>query len=132
MARVGSGGGASASKQISDQIAQLKDWRGKMLAQLRTIVLAVDHGITEEFKWGTAVWAKDGLVCSAGAFKDHVKLNFFKGASLKDPKKLFNAGLDAKTSRSIDFQQGDKINAAGLKDLIGAAIAQNASKGKKK
>jgi len=132
MAKVDAKGGPSASKLISDQIAELGDWRGKMLEQLRKIVLGAAPEITEEFKWGVPVWSKNGLVCSAGAFKEHVKLNFFKGASLKDPKKLFNAGLDAKTSRSIDFRKGDKIDTAGLKDLIRAAAAFNASTGKKK
>ena len=132
MAKAGSGGGPTASLLISKQIAELGDWRGKMLEQLRKLVLGAAPGITEEFKWGVPVWSKNGLVCSAGAFKEHVKLNFFKGASLKDPTKLFNAGLDAKTSRSIDFRKGEKINADGLKDLIRAAAALNASTGKKK
>ncbi len=78
-------------------------------------------------RWGTAVWTHKGLVCSAGAFKDHVKLNFFKGASLKDPSRLFNAGLDAKTTRAIDFSEGDKIDASALKDLIRTAVALNSS-----
>jgi len=132
LAKAGSGGGPTASLLISKQIAELGDWRGKMLEQLRKLVLGAAPGITEEFKWGVPVWSKNGLVCSAGAFKEHVKLNFFKGASLKDPTKLFNAGLDAKTSRSIDFRKGEKINADGLKDLIRAAAALNASTGKKK
>jgi hypothetical protein len=88
---------------ISNQIAELADWRGAMLARLRKLILEADPDITEEWKWGTAVWDRNGLVCSAGAFKDHVKLNFFKGPSLDDPQGLFNAGLDAKTTRAIDF-----------------------------
>jgi len=78
------------------------------------------------------VWTRDGLVCSAGAFKDHVKLNFFNGASLKDPKGMFNAGLDAKNTRAIDFSEGDSIDASALKDLIRAAVAHNLSAGKKR
>ena len=78
------------------------------------------------------MWTHDGLVCSAGAFKDHVKLNFFKGTSLKDPKGMFNAGLDAKNTRAIDFSEGDNIDASGLKSLIRAAIAHNLSAGKKR
>ena len=81
--------------------------------------------------WGS-VWTRDGLVCSAGAFKDHVKLNFFSGASLKDPKGMFNAGLDAKNTRAIDFREGDSIDASALKDLIRAAVAHNLSAGKKR
>jgi len=125
MAKAGSG--QDASKLISKQIEELGDWRGKMLEQLRKLVLQSSPEITEEWKWGTAVWVSNGLVCSAGAFKDHVKINFFKGASLKDPKKLFNAGLDAKTTRAIDFGKGDKIETAALKDLVRAAVAENAS-----
>lgn len=120
------------SQLITNQIAELADWRGKMLARLRKLIHEADPDITEEWKWDTAVWTHKGNVCAAGAFKDHVKLNFFKGASLKDPKGLFNAGLDAKASRAIDFSEGDKINEAALKDLIRAAVAYNMSGGKKK
>jgi hypothetical protein len=118
------------SQLISNQIADLADWRGKTLAQLRELILKADPEITEEWKWGTAVWAKKELVCSAGAFKDHVKLNFFKGASLNDPKHLFNAGLDAKATRAIDFSEGDPIDTSALADLVRAAIAANVSGGK--
>src|SRR5262245_16119153 len=79
-------GDVSASQRISGLISDLGDWRGMMLARLRKVILASVPDLTEEWKWGTAVWTNKGLVCSAGAFKDHVKLNFFKGASLKDPK----------------------------------------------
>jgi len=122
----------NASARISKQIADLGDWRGKLLAQLRKLILEAAPGITEEWKWDTAVWAHNGLVCAAGAFKDHVKLNFFKGAALKDPKRLFNAGLDAKATRAIDFHEGEKIKDAALKELIRAAVALNQSAGKKK
>jgi hypothetical protein len=115
----------TASDQITRQIEDLPDWRGKVLARLRNLVLEAAPGITEEWKWGTAVWAHNGLACSAGVFKDHVKLNFFKGASLADPKKLFNAGLDAKATRAIDFAQGDTLNAPALKNLVRAAVALN-------
>lgn len=129
MTKADSGGGASPSQLITNQIAELGDWRGRMLDRLRKVILEAAPDITEEWKWDTAVWAHKGLVCSAGAFRDHVKLNFFKGASLKDPKGLFNAGLDAKTTRAIDFREGDKIDAAALKDLIRAAAAHNLSTG---
>jgi hypothetical protein len=122
---------SAASKQITKYIAETKDWRGKMVAQLRKLVLASAPGITEEWKWGTPVWSQNGLVCAAGVFKDHVKLNFFKGASLADPKRLFNSGLDAKATRSIDFHEGDKLNEPALKELVRAAVALN-SAGKKK
>ncbi len=120
------------SEQITKQIAELGDWRGKMLARLRKLILEADPDMTEEWKWGTGVWTHIGNVVSIGAFKDHVKVNFFKGASLKDPKGLFNAGLDAKATRAIDIHEGDKINEAALKELIRAAAAHNLSGGKKK
>jgi hypothetical protein len=120
------------SQRISDQIAELTNWRGETLARLRKVILEADPGITEEWKWGTAVWTKNGLVCSAGAFKDHVKLNFFQGASIKDPKGLFNAGMDAKATRAIDFIEGEEIDEKSLKDLIRAAAAYNNPGVKKK
>lgn len=132
MAKAGSKGSSSASKQITAQIAAVKDWRGELLARLRKLVLEAAPGITEEVKWGTPVWTKNGIVVSVGAFKEHVKLNFFKGASLKDPKKLFNAGLGAKGSRSIDFRKGDKVDPAALKALVREAVALDVVKSKKK
>ena len=119
------------SKNIDKQISDLSDWRGKKLSEIRRIVLATDLEIKEEWKWDTAVWVNNGLVCAGGVFKDHVKLNFFKGASLPDPNKLFNSGLEAKNSRSIDFKENDEINESVLKDLIAAAVEFN-SKAKNK
>lgn len=123
-------GSSDPSRLITNLIAELGDWRGKLLARLRKLILESDPDITEEWKWGTAVWTHEGLVCSAGAFKDHVKLNFFKGASLKDPKGLFNSGLDAKATRAIDFSEGDSIDTTSLKNLIRSAVALNLSGGK--
>jgi hypothetical protein len=120
------------SQLITNQIAELSDWRGKTLAWLRKLILDTDPEIQEEWKWGSAVWSRTGMICSAGVFKDHVKLNFFKGASLEDPKGLFNAGLDAKATRAIDFSEGSDVDEAALKDLIRAAIVHNMSEGKKK
>ncbi len=117
----------TASELITSQISSLADWRGALLARLRQLILEAAPGITEEWKWGTAVWSAKGNICSAGAFKDHVKLVFFKGASLKDPQGLFNAGLDAKGSRAIDFSEGSHIDETALKVLVRAAIAYNAS-----
>jgi hypothetical protein len=122
----------NASQLITNQIAELGDWRGRMLAELRKVILEADPGIIEDWKWGTAVWAHNGLLCSAGAFKDHVKLNFFKGASLDDPRGLFNAGLDAKATRAIDFSEGDHVDTAALTDLIRAAVALDLSTGSKR
>jgi hypothetical protein len=122
----------TASQLITNQIAELNDWRGAMLAQLRKLIHEADPELTEEWKWNTAVWTRNGLICAAGAFKDHVKVNFFKGASLKDPKHLFNAGLEAKATRAIDLSEGANLNAAALKDLIRAAVAYNLSAKPKK
>ena len=115
----------SASKLIDKQIAELPDWRGKTIARLRKIIHEADPEIVEEWKWNTAVFSHSGLVVAVGAFKGNVKMNFFQGASLPDPRRLFNAGLDAKKTRAIDFHESDKINEPALKDLIRAAVAQN-------
>lgn len=115
----------NASERIDKQIAELADWRGQMVARLRKLILEADPGITEEWKWDTAVWSHQGLVRSAGAFKKAVKLNFLQGASLEDPHTLLNAGLDAKKTRSIDFLEGDAVDESALKDLIRAAVAYN-------
>jgi hypothetical protein len=125
-------GGPNASQLITNQTAELGDWRGQVLAQLRKVILDAAPDLTEEWKWGTAVWTNKGLVCSAGAFKDHVKLNFFKGAFLQDPKHLFNAGLDAKSTRAIDFNEGDSIDVSAVKALIRAAVSYNLTPGTKK
>jgi len=120
----------SPAELITELIAEHPDWRGKILASLRRTILDVSPGITEEWKWGTAAWAANGPICAAAIFKDHVRLTFFKGAAVKDPKHLFNAGLEAKGSRGIDLFQGDKLDAAGVKALVRAAILLNAPKGK--
>jgi len=122
----------TASELISEQISKLVDWRGEVRARLRRLILETDPDITEEWKWGTAVWSQTGMICSAAAIRDHVKLNCFNGASIQDPKSLFNAGLDAKATRAIDFNQGDHIDESALKDLIRAAVAYDFSGGKKK
>ena len=121
-----------ASQLITRHIAELDDWRGKLLARVRKSILTVDPDIVEEWKWGTPVWSRKGNVVSAGAFQDHVKINFFKGASLPDPHGLFNAGLEAKATRAIDLHEGDKLNEPALKELVRAAIAHNLSGGKAK
>ncbi len=113
------------SKLIDQQIAELTDWRGKTMAKLRKIIHDADPEITEEWKWDTAVFTHNGLVLAVGAFKGNVKMNFFQGASLPDSHKLFNAGLEAKKTRAIDFHERDRINGPALKDLIRAAVAHN-------
>lgn len=132
MKKEDSKGTTPAAQLITKQIADLGDWRGKMLAKIRKLVLEADPDITEEWKWGTAVWSHKGNVVAVGAFKDHLKINFFKGASLKDPKHLFNAGLEAKGTRAIDIHEGEKINEPALKELIRAAVAFNTTGSKKK
>ena len=119
------------SQQIDKHIQELADWRGKLLARLRKLILEAAPELTEEWKWDTPVWSYKGNVVAGGAFKDHIKLNFFKGASLKDSHGLFNAGLDAKATRGIDFHEGDKIDEAALKDLVCEAVAYNKSGDKK-
>ena len=120
------------SQRITNYTAELAGWRGQMLARLRKLILEADPDIAEEWKWDTPVWSRKGNVVAIGAFKDHVKLNFFKGAALNDPHGLFNAGLDAKASRAIDIHEGDSINEAALQALVRAAVAHNLSGGKKK
>ena len=132
MKKADSKDGMTPAQLITKQIAELADWRGKMLAQLRQLIREADPDITEEWKWDTAVWSHKGNVVAVGAFKDHIKLNFFKGAALKDSHGLFNAGLDAKATRAIDFGAGDDIDESALKELIRAAVAHNMSGGKKK
>ena len=121
----------SPSQQIDNYIKGLTDWRGKMTARLRKLIQEAAPDLSEEWKWDTPVWSHKGNVVAAGVFKDHVKLNFFKGASLKDTHGLFNAGLDAKATRGIDIHEGDEIDEPALKDLIREAVAYNKSGGKK-
>ena len=117
---------SNASLLITMYIDELGDWRTATLARLREVILRASPDITEAWKWGTPVWEANGLVCVAGAFKGYVKLTFAKGASLKDPKRLFNASLEGRTWRAIDFHQGDKIDAVGVKGLVRDAVALKA------
>ena len=114
------------SELIDKQIADLADWRGKMLARLRKIIRGADPGIVEEWKWrGSPCWSYDGLICVANAHKDKVKLTFAQGASLPDPDKLFNAGLGGNRWRAIDLGEGDRFDERALKSIIRAAVAHN-------
>jgi len=124
--------GAAASQMISDKIAELGDWRGKTLAKVRALIKATDPEVVEEVKWmGTPVWSHDGGICTGETYKSVVKLTFFKGASLKDPRKLFNSSLDGNVRRAIDIHEGEAIDATAFKTLIRAAVALNTSGGKK-
>jgi hypothetical protein len=122
----------NASERITNHINEFADWRGKMLARLRKLILDAAPGIVEEWKWNTPVWSHNKNVIAVGAFQDHVKVNFFQGASLDDLQGLFNAGLEAKTTRAIDIHKGDIINEAALKELIRAAVALNSTRPKPK
>jgi hypothetical protein len=121
----------SASASIDERINELGDWRGKTLAKVREIVREADPDIVEEWKWqkasspGTPVWSHGGIVCTGETYKSVVKMTFAKGASLKDPSRLFNSSLEGNVRRAIDIHEGDKIDKAALKDLIRAAVALN-------
>jgi hypothetical protein len=121
------------SERIDQLIAELTDWRGKTLASIRKSILEADPEIIEEWKWmGSPVWSRDGIIAVGNAHKDKVKLTFSHGASLPDPDKLFNAGLEGKVWRGIDVFEGDKIDERALKDLVRAAADYNQAKSKKK
>lgn len=120
------------SQEIDKFINDLTDWRGKWIKHFRALILKTAPEVAEDWKWGVPVWTYNGNVVASGVFKDHVKLNFFKGASLPDPKKLFNAGLEAKATRAIDVAENDKVDEAALKELIRAAVEFNMAGKKKK
>jgi hypothetical protein len=118
----------SASALIDEKIKELGDWRGKTLAHVRHLIHDADPDIQEEWKWmGTPVWSHDGIVCTGESYKQVVKLTFARGASIKDPKKLFNSSLEGNTRRAIDLREGEKINEAAFKQLVRAAVAANSA-----
>jgi hypothetical protein len=124
--------GQAASKRIREKIAELGDWRGDTLARMRALIREADPDVVEEWKWmGTPVWSHDGGICTGESYKSIVKLTFFKGASLKDPAKLFNSSLDGNVRRAIDIHEDEEIDAKAFKALIRAAVALNTSGGKK-
>ncbi len=119
----------SASKLISERISELGDWRGKTLRRMRKLIKEADPHVVEEWKWmGTPVWSHDGIICTGESYKSVVKLTFAKGASLKDPKRLFNSSLDGKVRRAIDIREGEEVNASAFKALVREAIALNISR----
>ncbi len=121
-----SSGPMSASRRIDQRIADLGDWRGERLAKIRKLIHEVDPEVVEEWKWmGTPVWSHEGMYALANAHKDKVKLTFFHGAELPDPKKLFNAGLAGNKWRAVDLREGDKIHKTALKALLREAVAYN-------
>jgi hypothetical protein len=120
--------GQSASQLISNKIAELADWRGATLSRMRQLILEADEDVAEEWKWmGTPTWSRGGIVCTGESYQKVVKLTFAKGAFLDDPARLFNASLDGNMRRAIDIREGEQIDAAAFKALIGQAIAHNLS-----
>jgi hypothetical protein len=126
----------SASELIDKRIAELEDWRGETLSRMRKLIKQADRDVVEEVKWvkptnpGTPTWSHDGIICTGETYKSVVKLTFAKGASLKDPAKLFNSSLGGNTRRAIDIHEGEKVDAGAFKTLIRAAVALNVSGGK--
>lgn len=132
-------GDESASQQIDDIIRKTSDWRGEKLSQLRTVIKAADPAVVEEVKWkkpsrpeGVPVWSHDGIMCVADTLKHAVRLTFPQGAQLNDPHRLFNARLDSKSVRAIDFHTGDSVAEAALRALILEAVGLNTSKGRER
>ncbi|HXR55787.1 MAG TPA: DUF1801 domain-containing protein [Casimicrobiaceae bacterium] len=118
----------SASELIDKRIAALGDWRGATLRRMRDLIKEADPDVVEEWKWmGTPVWSHDGIICTGESYKSIVKLTFAKGASLKDPARLFNSSLDGNVRRAIDIREGENIDAAAFKALIRAAVVLNGS-----
>ena len=123
----------SAAELISKRIAELGDWRGKTLSTMRALIKDADPDVVEEWKWakattpGTPVWSHDGIICTGESYKSVVKLTFAKGASLKDPGRLFNSSLDGNVRRAIDIHEGEEVNASAFKTLIRQAVALNSS-----
>jgi len=121
----------NASSQIDQRIAELGDWRGQTLSRMRELIREADPEVVEEWKWakatspGTPVWEHGGIICTGESYKDKVKLTFAKGASLKDPAKLFNSSLEGNTRRAIDIQEGEEIDPDAFRELIRAAVALN-------
>lgn len=119
---------AVASKNITKRIRELGDWRGETLARVRQLIHEADPEIEEEWKWmGTPVWSHDGGVCTGETYQQVVKLTFFRGASLQDPRKLFNSSLEGNTRRAIDIREGEKLDETAFKALIRSAVAANSA-----
>src|SRR5438876_1481069 len=133
MKKSGASQGQSASELISKRIAELGDWRGKTLSRIRKLIKAADPDVVEEWKWmkssspGTPVWSHDGIICTGESYKNIVKLTFSKGASLKDPARLFNSSLDGNVRRAIDHHEGEAVDESAFKALVRQAVALNSA-----
>jgi len=131
MKKSGASEGRPASELISERIAELGDWRGKTLGRMRKLLHEADPEVVEEWKWGIPVWSHDGILSTGETYKKVVKLTFAKGASLKDPARLFNSSLEGNVRRAIDIREGEEVDASAFKALVREAVALNSS-GKKK
>jgi hypothetical protein len=121
--------GQQAAKLISKRIAELGDWRGECLSRMRKLIKDADPDVVEEWKWmGTPVWSHDGIICTGESYKNVVKLTFAKGASLKDPARLFNSSLDGNVRRAIDIHGGEAVDESAFKALVREAVAINSSR----
>ena len=133
MKKSDAGQGQPASKLISERIAELGDWRGETLSRMRKLIKEADPDVVEEWKWvkqtkpGTPVWSHDGIICTGESYKNVVKLTFAKGASLKDPARLFNSSLDGNVRRAIDIHEGEKVDGSAFRALVRQAVALNSS-----
>jgi len=133
MKKPASSQGPSASDLISDRIAELGDWRGKTLGRMRALIKKADPDVVEEWKWvkptrpGTPVWSDDGIICTGESYKSVVKLTFARGASLKDPARLFNSSLEGNVRRAIDIHEGEEVDESAFKALVREAVALNRS-----
>jgi len=120
--------GQSASELISKRIADLDDWRGKTLGRMRKLIKEADPDAIEEWKWmGTPIWSHDGIICTGESYKNHVKLTFAKGASLKDPARLFNSSLEGNVRRAIDIHEGEEVDESAFKALVRQAATLNSA-----
>jgi|SRR5580658_10018099 hypothetical protein len=127
MKKSGASQGPSASELISKRIAELGNWRGKTLARMRKLIKQADPAVVEEWKWTIPVWSHDGIICTGESYKNVVKLTFAKGASLKDPARLFNSSLEGNARRAIDIHEGEEVNQSAFQALVRQAVALNSS-----
>jgi hypothetical protein len=125
MKKSGASQGRPAAELISKRIAELGDWRGETLGRTRTLIKNADPDVVEEWKWMNPIWSHDGIICTGESYKNHVKLTFAKGASLKDPARLFNSSLEGNTRRAIDIHQGEEVDESAFTALVRQAVALN-------